>query len=78
MMFKKYSNKLVAFNWMTVPLIIFSLVMGTFFCTISTVTLMILEVLQNQFLKHFTQPDVQYFLRQTHSRSDFSFIPNLH
>ena len=45
MMFKKYSNKLVAFNWMTVPLIIFSLVMGTFFCIISTVTLMRLEVL---------------------------------
>ena len=50
MMLKKYSNKLVALHWMTVPLIIFSLVMGTFFCTISAVTLMILEVLQKQFL----------------------------
>jgi len=50
MMLKKYSNKLVVLHWMTVPLIIFSLVMGTFFCTISAVTLMILEVLQKQFL----------------------------
>ena len=29
-MLKKYSNKLVALHWMTVPLIILSLVMGTF------------------------------------------------
>ena len=57
-MLKKYSNKLVALNWMRVPLIIFSLVMGTFFCTISAVTLMILEVLQKQFIIRFTQPDV--------------------
>jgi cytochrome b561 len=41
-MLKKYSNKLVALHWMTVPLIIFSFVMGTFVCTISFVTLMIL------------------------------------
>ena len=46
MMLKKYNNKLVALHWMTVPLIIFSFVMGTLFCTISFVTLMILEVLQ--------------------------------
>ena len=38
MMLKKYSNKLVASHWMTVPLIIFSFVMDTFFCTISFVT----------------------------------------
>ena len=45
-MLKKYSNKLVVLHWMTVPLIIFGFVMGTLFCTISFVTLMILEVLQ--------------------------------
>ena len=28
-MLKKYSNKLVTLNWLTVPLVIFSLVMGT-------------------------------------------------
>ena len=30
MMLKKYSNKLVALHWMTVPLMILSLGMGTF------------------------------------------------
>ena len=70
-MLKKYRNKLVALHWMTVPLIIFSLVMSTFFFSIFTFTLMILEVLQKQFLTRFTQQDVQCFLRQSHSRSGF-------
>ena len=54
MMLKVYSNKLVVLHWMTVPLIIFSLVMGTFSCTISAITLIILEVLQEQFLTSYT------------------------
>jgi hypothetical protein len=57
-MLKKYSNKLVVLPWMTVPLIMFSLVMGKLFCTIYAVILMILEVLQKQFIKRFTQLDV--------------------
>ena len=55
MMLKEYINKLVELNWITVPLIIFSLVMSTFFFSIFTFTLMILEVLQKQFLKRFSQ-----------------------
>ena len=56
-MLKKYSIILVVLHWMIVPLIIFSLVMVTFFCTISSVTLMILEVLQKQFLTRLTKLD---------------------
>ena len=58
MMLKKYSKQQVVLHWMTVPLIIFSLVMSTFFCTIFAVTLMILEVLQKQLITRFTQLDV--------------------
>ena len=78
MMLKKYSNKLVALHWMTVPLIIFSLVMGTFFCTISAVTLMILEVLQKLVPNRLNTAGRTIFLRYSYSRSGFSFIPKLH
>jgi cytochrome b561 len=77
MMLKNYSNKLVALHWMTVPLIIVSLVMGTVFYTISAFTIMILEVLQKLFLTTSDNRTYNVF-QQSHTRSGFSFIPNLH